>query len=151
MKLPIRLLVMAFTTLPVILFTQTSDAALRNPFKPALPLEIIKPPEPPKVDPIKTTPPPKQYRKPAAQTKPYTNERRNTQTTRPTPPPAPPEPVVFPSVKISGVIWNTDKPQAIINDTVVSEGEVIQGMTIESISETEIKLLYKSVRRALAL
>jgi len=58
--------------------------------------------------------------------------------------PEPPEPieveeiVPLPNVKISGVIWDSDRPQAIINGRIVNIGDNILGIQITEISKTAI-------------
>ena len=49
-----------------------------------------------------------------------------------------PAPPAKPSMKISGLIWNTDRPQAIINGQVVNIGDVVSGWTISKISKKGI-------------
>jgi len=51
----------------------------------------------------------------------------------PTPPPA---------LTISGLIWNTDRPQAIVNDQIVEVGDVIQEAKVLAIYKTGIDVLY---------
>ena len=72
-----------------------------------------------------------------------------------TPPPPPPTrlevenpqpartaPAQPPAVTISGVVWNSDRPQAIINGQVVDVGDKISEMEIVSISKSQIDVLY---------
>ncbi len=121
--------------------------AIRNPFLPQLPREEIKVVVPP----AKNIQSNRQQQKKSVATK---GKRKTTQkkaaVTKQPDAEKPPEPVVFPSFKISGVIWNSTMPQAIINDTVVSEGDTIQGVKIESIKPQSIKLSYKGVTRTIA-
>ena len=57
-----------------------------------------------------------------------------------------PEPVIPkttenpPSVKISGLVWNTERPQAIINNNVYDIGDSIEGWTITNISKDGITI-----------
>ena len=53
------------------------------------------------------------------------------------PPPPPPSP---PELKISGLIWNTNKPQAIVNGQIVAKGDVVQEWIITSISKNGIEI-----------
>ena len=56
---------------------------------------------------------------------------------------APPAPAKPPAVVITGLIWNSDRPQAIINGQVVDIGDNIGEMEIVSINKTGIDLLYQ--------
>ena len=94
----------------------------KNPFEPQLP--EVKPEPPPDIS------------------------NRTTSTTRnvtPQPPPKPP--VIFPNLVINGVIWNTDRPQAIINNQVVDEGDNIEGLTIVKIRKNEIEVSLEGVAK----
>ena len=59
-----------------------------------------------------------------------------------TPPPAHVTPTQPPLVTISGVVWDSDRPQAIINGQVVDVGDKISEMEIVSISKSQIDVLY---------
>lgn len=54
---------------------------------------------------------------------------------------AAPEPP--PDLKISGLVWNTSRPQAIVNDRVVDVGDVIEEAKIVSIRRDGIKIEFK--------
>ena len=54
------------------------------------------------------------------------------------------EEVVLPELVVSGLIWNTDRPQAIINDTVVSSGDLIEQAEVVNITKVGVAVLYKS-------
>ena len=99
--------------------------SLRDPFTPQLPLPPVKeipkpanPPRPTATGPDTVTPPP-----PA---------KKN------------PEPIVEkplpPQIKISGLLWNTDQPQAIINDRIVNVGDEIEKWTIQKIDQGGIEI-----------
>ncbi|MDP8266686.1 MAG: hypothetical protein P9M07_07055 [Candidatus Aceula meridiana] len=45
-----------------------------------------------------------------------------------------------PSVRITGLIWNSDRPQAIINNHVVSEGDAVEDFTIVRIHPSGIDI-----------
>ncbi len=47
-----------------------------------------------------------------------------------------------PALKISGIIWNTKKPQAIINNTVVSIGDTIENSKIVDIRKEGVDIIY---------
>ena len=52
-----------------------------------------------------------------------------------------PEPeIVAPEFVVSGVIWNTSKPQAILNNQVVAIGDKIEGATILGIDSKNIEI-----------
>jgi len=53
------------------------------------------------------------------------------------------EEIVLPDFIIQGLIWNTDFPQAIINDFVVKIGDIIDEAKILDISKEGIKIFYK--------
>jgi len=45
----------------------------------------------------------------------------------------------LPELKVSGVIWNSDRPQAIINDHVINIGDTILGVKITDIRQGVIE------------
>ncbi len=53
--------------------------------------------------------------------------------------------VVLPPLTITGVVWNTDTPQAIINHQVVSIGDTIDNIKITAIAKAGIKVTYLGV------
>lgn len=58
---------------------------------------------------------------------------------------APPAPVVKrnpPNVSISGIIWNSDRPQAIINGTIVDIGDTISNIKITGIQKEGVEGLF---------
>ena len=131
------------TTLFIVIVIASNAHAVRNPFLPQLPIEVIK--IEPIVEPVEE--PTEQTEEPVVQPAQPTQPSMPTVIT-PKEPPKPP--VVFPPFKISGVIWNSDQPQAIINDMVVSEGDLLEGVKIEMISQSAIKLSYQGVERTIA-
>ncbi len=108
--------------------------SLRNPFLPQLPEEVPqeKPAEEegPASSTDKKTPNP-------AQTTPGQNTNKES-------PPVAEEPVVKPSYKISGIVWNTDRPQAIIEGRVVDIGDKIEEWDITAISRNGVEVSYKN-------
>lgn len=60
----------------------------------------------------------------------------------PPPPGAAPEGPQTYSFTLSGLIWNTDLPQAIINGQVVKEGDQIDLWTVQNISRQGVELMY---------
>lgn len=49
-----------------------------------------------------------------------------------------------PTLTISGLIWNTDRPQAIINDKVINQGEIVDGCEITQIGKEGIKFKFQN-------
>lgn len=116
----------------------SAEAVIRNPFIPQLPADPVI------IEPIKTAPARIEPQQPI-----YSNNftRVRPPDTKITPSITPPviakEPVVFPSFEFTGIIWNTNMPQAIINNTIVKEGDVINEVTISSIKQNAIEMQYK--------
>src|SRR3989338_3232286 len=55
----------------------------------------------------------------------------------------PPKPAVQkPNLTISGIIWNSDRPQAIVNNQVVDVGTTVDNTTVLAINKTGIDVLY---------
>lgn len=50
-----------------------------------------------------------------------------------------------PELSISGLIWNSDRPQAIINGRVVSVGDEIDGARLLSVNKEGITIEYKGI------
>ncbi len=94
-----------------------------NPFQPKLPKKIIpKTEKEPEQISIKEPPPVTQNM---------------------TPPTKPAEKPVPPPLTITGVVWNTDRPQAIINGQVVDQGDVVSEVKIVSIKKTSIGIEFQ--------
>ena len=57
-----------------------------------------------------------------------------------------PEPVVIPptppTLTLTGLVWNTNRPQAIINGQVLDQGDTIDGAQIVSIQKTGVELVF---------
>lgn len=51
-----------------------------------------------------------------------------------------------PQLKITGLIWNTDRPQAIVNERVLSAGDEIEGAKLLSVTKNGINIEYKGVK-----
>jgi hypothetical protein len=113
-----------------------------EPVKPPVPV-VAKP-----VEPVKLVPPP-----PKPQPSPT-----------PTPPrlslPAPVLPQVdekaamallLNGVKINGIIWSADMPQAIINDRVLKVGDEVQGAKILSIKKDGVEVSHKGMKYILTI
>lgn len=52
-------------------------------------------------------------------------------------------PVVPPSLIITGLVWGSARPQAIIENTVVDVGDEIKGVKITGINQSGINFLYQ--------
>lgn len=108
----------------------------RNPFAPQVPQEDIRiervaPDRPVDVaEPVVSQPPPREEEPPVYM--PRLDEARQ--------PPIPDVPL--PSLKISGVLWNTNRPQAIINGQIVGIGDVVSGVKVVDIQKTGIAVLF---------
>ena len=50
--------------------------------------------------------------------------------------------IVLPSIEITGIVWNTNRPQAIVNGHVVGIGDKIDDMVISDIRRSGIDILY---------
>lgn len=126
----------AFMILAPSVFAQkpeTTAAQIRNPFIPQLPkkAEIVAENPVPVPDNTSKIPIPK-----PVETKPG-----NTIAVEPKAPPLP-----QPNFTVTGIIWNTDRPQAIINGQVVDIGDMVQEFKIESINQTAIEVSIQGVK-----
>jgi len=129
---------------------------LRNPFTPQLPVKAPAQPEPAPA----LTPPPG----------PSPQMRADPSPPRPIAPPSTrsipggtdtgvsPLTTSISSLNISGIVWNSERPQAIVNETVVSIGDTVNGLLIKDITEAGLIVVfgeeianvpYKSVSLAL--
>lgn len=56
----------------------------------------------------------------------------------------PPEAVTtLPAMTVQGMVWGSAAPQAIINNTIVKEGDAIEGASIVKIDKEGVTLLYE--------
>ena len=94
---------------------------VKNPFKPHLPAVVI-PRETPKGGDDRSS-------KPENLTQPVRMQ--------------PPAEIQPPQLKISGLIWNSDRPQAIINNQIVNIGDQIENSTIKQITKTGIVIIFQ--------
>ena len=109
----------------------------RDPFTPQVPQEEIRAQ---RVEPIRPVgvnepvvlPPP-----PAVQ-EPSVSMPRQEDITRP---PRILEPL--PGINVAGVVWNTDRPQAIINGQIVGIGDTVSGAKILDIKKMGITVLFQ--------
>lgn len=67
----------------------------------------------------------------------------------PTPKPPPPIDVKTLGLKLNGVVWDTGRPQAIINDQVVEVGDTIGEAKVIAIGEQGVGLQYKGQKLTL--
>ena len=110
---------------PVILFSAEGISpdsddldSLRDPFTPQLPLPPLE-----KIhEPVEAQNPPREKESSPVSPRPLGEK------------PLPPE------IKISGLIWNTNQPQAIINDRIVKVGDQIEKWTIQKIDKDGIEI-----------
>lgn len=56
------------------------------------------------------------------------------------PPSIPEEPL--PAINISGLVWNTNRPQAIIDGHIVEVGDIVSGVKIVDIQKSGITVLF---------
>jgi len=111
---------------------ESGEITIANPFKPHLPEKMV---EEESSQPIISPP-----LTPAHLTKPTAKET-------PIPiRPEPPRPIVretpMPQIMISGIVWDTDRPQAIINGEVVTVGDTLMEVKILDIKKTGLKVLF---------
>lgn len=99
----------------------------RNPFQPQLPVQEE---EQPPVKPVEII-------KPVDKPKPVTG-KTSSSSVKPSAQVAKPQPP--PDLKITGLVWNTDRPQAIINGKVVDVGDKIETIQIVSINKNGIEI-----------
>ena len=111
-----------------------TEAKLRNPFEPQIP--IREEPQPEEKSNVRDL-----INKPRKKPQP--------EITKPQPKVEEKPKIVFPAVTISGVIWDTDKPQAIINDTVIREGETFEEIEVLSIKKDGITMNYKGLTKTI--
>ncbi len=62
-------------------------------------------------------------------------------TAKPSAPPKPPEPAL--DLKVSGVLWGGQSPQAIIDDHVVGIGETVKNTKVIAIRKSEVEVSAK--------
>lgn len=104
--------------------TKGTLTKLKNPFAPQLPQKATPPiPVPP--EDIRRQPRPEDLT-PAPPT--------------PTPEPTPALPETNPDFKMSGIVWNTDRPQAIIEGRIVVVGDTLQDWEITAISKDGVEI-----------
>ena len=99
---------------------------IKNPFVSQLPKPIVEPPVSVKVEPAsrETYTPPVAF-EPSPQHEPE----------RP--------PVIPPTLDIQGLVWNTHRPQAIINDQIFEIGDTIAQAKIIGVEKSGVKIIYQ--------
>jgi hypothetical protein len=112
---------------------EDSDQAVRNPFEPWLPNVVVEP---------------KGTAKPAVKATVKPEPRRVDRTTRAVKPPVhldrqKPVEIKPPDLRITGLVWNTNRPQAIINEKVVDVGDSIEDAIIVAINKTGIEISFQ--------
>ncbi len=103
------------------------EAALKNPFESQLPAKTPEPSEKiiRKTDPVRPESP-----RPSLRPSPsLRNDPR-------------PE-VSLPQLTVSGIVWNSKRPQAIINQQVVDIGDEFDGVKIINIRKTAIDIMFQ--------
>ncbi len=128
-------IIFQFLILCVVLFISTGDVRAEkylNPFKSRLPAIKILPKKG-----LDTT------------SRPHQNDFRpqgpdNTKNLIPVPPQPQPElePKLMPELTITGLIWNSDRPQAIINAEVVGIGDIVSEVEIISINKKGVAVSF---------
>ena len=101
-------------------------ATLKDPFIPQLP-------KPQEETPQKDTPPP--------------DEPPKLEIFTDTDEPEKPRPKIRkPDFEISGMVWNTDHPQAIMDDEIINIGDRLGQWTIEQIGPAGVEIIYKDTK-----
>ena len=110
--------------------TEAPAVKKRNPFAPQLPV-------------VKKAPKPEPKPEPKPDIK---------KTDRPKIKPRDPKPTLsnkLPTVSITGIIWNSRRPQAIINGRVIDIGDTIEDMKIIAIRKTGIDVSFRGASKTL--
>src|SRR3989338_5510975 len=110
-----------------------------NPFKSQLPKEEKKTEQRPEVKPV--PPEPKPVPAPPPPPPPMPVIVNPPPVVPPQPPPPREEPM--PILTITGLIWNTDRPQAIVNGQVADVGDIIAGVKIINIRKGGIDVSFQ--------
>ncbi len=100
-----------------------------NPFTPRLPPKPKIEPPPPPVQPAPTIEQPVRDEKSQPEISPATPSEKDVK-------------IEAPSLTITGLVWNTDTPQAIVNNQIVKLGDVIDGASIQAIHREGIDISY---------
>ncbi len=107
-------------------------SSLRNPFKSQLPVKEIKKPVIKEKRPVALKP----VKKPDTEIIPSTPNKPEVEPEKKKPIPP------LPNITINGIIWDSDRPQAIINGHIIDIGDAILQIEITDIRKTEIEGLF---------
>ena len=110
-------------------------SSVKNPFEPQLPKKpvVVEQPAKPQVEHPRELPPASVPARAPFEAPRVTNQLENQNKMN------------LSSLVVSGLIWNSDRPQAIINNQVVDVGDEISGFKIKAIKKTGIKVEYNGV------
>lgn len=111
-------------------FTLSDSFADRNPFSPQIPKKVIEMPSNEFIE----EPEPVVNNKPVQPIRPVRQEIQETITA----------PIKPPELQVTGVVWNSDRPQAIINNTVVDIGDRLLNTQIVSITKEYIEIEFNN-------
>ena len=103
-------------------YSSKTEAVLKNPFEPQVPKKESEIKE--VISPVKEVPKPVK-----GQTSDLSRKIEKE--------------VPLPKLTVTGVIWNSKRPQAIINQNVVDVGDDIEGVKIMGIRKTAIDVLFQ--------
>lgn len=109
----------------------------RDPFTPQVPQEEVRAQRVEPISPVEVNEPVVLPPPPAVQ-EPSVSMPRQEDITQP---PRILEPL--PGINIVGVVWNTDRPQAILNGQIVGIGDTVSGVKITDIQKTGITVLFQ--------
>lgn len=117
----------------------------QDPFTPRVPVEVIQVQRPEPVHPVVidepvVPPPPPSMEEPPPGVPPVEEVQ---------PPPIPKEPL--PAINISGLVWNTNRPQAIIDGHIVEVGDMVSGVKIVDIQKSGITVLFHGRTKVLEI
>ena len=136
--------------LPILVLAQPAvnqSAKTRNPFKAQIPRKvkiekIIPPPTPvTKLEPVK------EKERPTPIIQPTIIENPKPIMPRVVEEVIPPKP--FPKLKISGIIWNSQRPQAIINGEILEIGDTISDAQLIDIQPYQVQFLFEKEKHTL--
>jgi hypothetical protein len=139
--------------------SHTNDTS-KSPAPPSLPAAVPTSPKPPPQPGLPATPvtPPPAPEAPASPTPPATlTAEKALPALKPSvPPPAPAKlelPVIWPKLVVSGIIGSSKngRSAAIMNGQMLSPGETIEGVTIESIDKQKVKLKFSGEVKLLSV
>lgn len=62
------------------------------------------------------------------------------------PPPPPPPTIKPPALVLNGIVFSSDKGYALINNTIVIEGDKIEGLTVVRITKDRVELISEDLK-----